>query len=245
MRALRFVIKVIKIIGLGGNFILRDFMAFFIARLAPEFKLVIIDGGSYKFHHRNHEDFKKPRNKALDSKDLLLSRFPNLNIEAWPFYVGRENTRSSISTKRIIQNGDVIFSCVDNGPSIQLISLRSVELQDIILIVAGVDGADILIQIYLKINGIELTKPIHERNVFVAKPDGMLPSEALRQDCLDTATQDKPNIFSLMLSGGLALSAFYSIKEHLDSRRIDRFNIQDIYFNISKMKMRIEQINLK
>jgi len=233
----------VKIWGLGGNFQLVSFLAFYIARTAPETKLEIGDGGSYKIKHLDHELFINLKNKALDTKERLVKEYPNLKIKAVPYFIGNERFINSILPEDAIQNNDKIFLCFDNNASIRPVSIRCTELDDVVLIVSGIDGADILVQIYIKSNGKEIMPPIHKRNPFVANPQDRMPSEILRQGCVDEVRGDRPNLFSLMMAGSLSLCAFYSIMKHLNSGKIQKFDIVNINFNIQHVKMRLERLN--
>jgi molybdopterin/thiamine biosynthesis adenylyltransferase len=243
MCALSSDIQVIKVIGLGGNFQLVNFLAFYIARSVEEMKMEVVDGGSYKIRHLDHELFTSLKNKTLATKERLLKEYSNLKIKAIPYYIGNARSVNSLLPEDVIKNGNILFCCVDNSASIRSVSIACAKLDDVVLIVSGIDGTDILVQIYLKVNGEEITPPIHIRNPFVANPKDQMPSEILRQGCVDEVRGDRPNLFSLMMAGSLSLCAFYSIMDHLNSGNIKKFDVVNVNFNIRQLKMRVEHLN--
>jgi len=228
--------------GVGGNHHLVNFLAFYIARTSPDILLTIVDGGFYKLHHRNHELFTGLQNKAIETKERLFRDFPNLKIEAVPLYVDYERSDISILPEDVFQEGDIIFNCVDNNASIKLDSIFCEKLKDVALIVSGIGEADVLVQNYVKVDGIELTPPIHTWNPFVANPTDRIPSEVLRDGCPDEVRGEQPNLFALNMAGCLSLCVFFKILDHLRTGTIKEFDLKNVNFNVLRVKMRVEHL---
>lgn len=231
--------KIIKIIGLGANFPLRDFMGFWISRLAPDFYLELIDGGTYKPRHVDHELFTELGKKVTVSKKILQRNFPNLkNIGAIPFYIGEKRSKDFKLAGDLIHDGDIIFLCVDNDLTKKIILKQCRWLKNVVIVIGGVDGVDVHILIYIKIRGVEITPNPISYDPFIMNPNDQLPAGSDNEECLDEAAKQKPNIFSINIACALMAGAFYSILAHLEKEIIDQFDTQEIYFNVKKLKMR-------
>ena len=168
----------------------------------------------------------------------MLRENENLKIKAIPFYISDERSKLSKLPQDIIKDGSIVFICVDNLVSVNLISNYSIKLKNIILIRSGINKENGYVQTFARINGENITPPLHEYNHYVANPKDELPTEKIKRGCLDEADQEKPNIFSLMITDSLSLVVFHSIMQHIKQGTIKDFKTREIFFNVSKIKMR-------
>lgn len=147
----------IKIIGLGGvGSIVARYLSIFLAAQQKEYRLVLIDGDSFEPGNATRMIFGSQGNKAEVIRDELLPRFQDskLSIVAVPEYIKDSNK------EMLIKNEDIVFLCVDNHRTRQLINDHLQNLCEIHLFSGGNDGVD------GKRRGTYGTVQFYQRNFF-------------------------------------------------------------------------------
>jgi len=224
--------------GLGGDAVLRDLIGFYVEHEDPKYFLRLVDGGHYALRHWSHEKFTRLGEKTEVSKEILLRDYKNLKIRTYPYFIGKERTKISVLAKDVIPDRSFVFDATDNAPSKKLIMEHCEMLNQVVLISGGIDKENVYVQVFIRIDGKNITPPFYDYNHHIKNPKGDLPSERLRRGCLDQAQGDPPNIFSLMMVDALSLCIFYKVLEHLNQGSIKDFNLREIFFNVFKIQMR-------
>jgi len=229
----------IVLVGLGGDIVLRDLTGFYVEHEDPRYFIRLVDGGHYAMRHWSHEKFTRLAEKTEVSKELLLRDYKNLKIRTYPYFIGKERTKISVLAKDVIPDRSFVFDATDNAASKKLIMEHCGILKQVVLISGGIEKENVYVQVYIRIDGKNITPPFYEYNPHIRDPKDELPTERIRRGCLDQAQGDQPNIFSLMMVDALSLCVFHKILEHLRNGSIKDFNLREIFFNIFKMQMRI------
>ena len=143
----------IVIIGLGGiGSILCERLARYLTYSADDrTSLLLVDGDAYEAKNFERQDFTRLGNKAeVKAADLKLQFF-GMNVSSFPAFV------NETTLAQVIQEGDVVFLCVDNHKTRMLVSNYSKNLTDVTLISGGNDLIDGNVQIYIRKDGKDLT----------------------------------------------------------------------------------------
>ena len=147
--------KKIKVIGAGGiGSILLPVLSRFLDNNEdePDVQITVIDGDNYERQNQTRQVFSRMGNKAEVTVEKLELDFANLQFCSVPEFV-TEN-----SMLYLLEENDIIFSCVDNHKTRLLISdFCASELDNVSLISGGNDFTDGNIQIFIRRNGKNLT----------------------------------------------------------------------------------------
>lgn len=165
------------IIGLGG---IGTYLAEPVCRLlvySKQYKIIgqkrviLVDGDAYEDRNRERQKFSLMTNKAEATKELIAASFPELEIEAKPYYADSQNIFL------FVREGDVIFSAVDNHAVRKIISEHAETLSDVLLVSGGNDEVDGNVQIYERSGGKDLTPPITFLHPEIEFPKDRNPGE--------------------------------------------------------------------
>jgi len=193
--------QTVKIVGLGGvGSIVARYGAMFLASLAGQTnaRLVLIDGDKFEAKNSSRMFFSGYGNKAAVTRADLLDRFADsrLTLVAIEEYVTRENVA------RLLHNGDIILTAVDNHATRKLVSEFCAEkLQDVVLISGGNDGIGKdssgkfrrgtygNCQAYIRRGGRDLSPSLTQYHREIRKPADQLPDEEGCADQLESVPQ--------------------------------------------------------
>jgi molybdopterin/thiamine biosynthesis adenylyltransferase len=196
--------KKIKVIGAGGiGSILLPTLCRFLDTSGEDAVISIIDGDSYELKNRTRQLFSELGNKAEVSVKKLSSEFKNLEFHAKPEYL------TDKSALYLLEDGDIIMSCVDNHKTRKLLSdFCAEELDEVVLISGGNAFTDGNIQIFIKQNGLNLCLPIaNEYHQEIMHPADKSPNELGCGELIATVPQ---LIFANNAVATLMLNAFYT-----------------------------------
>ena len=102
----------VKIVGCGGiGCELIPTLSRYLAYAYDKYSTVeitLIDGDSYEPGNSARQHFKSTINKAQETANSLTPQFPRILFKAFPHYLMDNNVAE------VIQEGDVVMSCVDN-----------------------------------------------------------------------------------------------------------------------------------
>jgi len=192
----------IVIIGLGGvGSILAEKVCRFINYGGfEEPEILLVDGDQYEPKNYERQEFIKIGNKADVKADELEVKFRNIDFDAFQEYINEKNIDS------VIQNGNVVFICVDNHKSRMVINNYCRNLSDVTLISGG----------------NELTDGHPE----IANPDDKLPDE---MSC-EELSKSEPQLYFTNL--GVATLMCWLFYNSVVNEQHDR---SEVYFDIQTM----------
>lgn len=227
----------IKIIGLGG---IGSWLIEFIARYArftmlqnKKIKITCVDGDSYDSLNRPRQNFQNLGNKARIKKLELEEEYakyvpPGFKLENFEFdYVDEYVNPDNIG--QIIEDGDVIFLCVDNHKSRSLVSKHCKTLNNIILISGGNKIEVGNVQIYQKKDGVEILADLCAYHPEIDKPIDKAPYEL---SCEELQMSEPQLIFTNAMVAVLMGCAYYNL---LTGKINIENQIGEAYFDIVTM----------
>jgi molybdopterin/thiamine biosynthesis adenylyltransferase len=201
-------IKVIGLGGIGANVALA--IAQFLSTRQASCSLWLIDGDSYEERNRERVVFQSYDNKAVaKAREFTVATSNRVTIIPVPRYVTSGNAR------RLIEEGDVVFLCVDNHATRKAVSNRCGKLDNVALFSGGNDGVEGEqegtfgnVQVYLRESGRDITNSLTRFHPEIAHPEDKSPS---RPGCADLAAQAAPQLlFTNLAVASAMLGAFYS-----------------------------------
>lgn len=196
--------KKIKIVGAGGiGSILLPLLARFLDAKKEKAIITVIDGDSYEEKNRSRQLFDAFGNKADVSVGMIEKVFTNIQFRSRPEYL------TPTSALYLLDEGDIIFSCVDNHKTRKLISeFCENELDDFYLFSGGNEFTDGNIQLFFRINGDNLTLPLtNNYHPEIKNPADKRPDEIGCGEMTESAPQ---LIFMNNMVSALMLNAFYT-----------------------------------
>ena len=175
-----------------------------------ESTLWLIDGDTYEERNKERVLFQEYENKALTKARELTVRCGNgLPVLPVPRYVGRKSVR------RLIEENDIVFLCVDNHATRRLVSNRCRSLREAVLFSGGNDGIEQgqrgtfgNVQIYIRHTGRDVTNPLTRFHPEIAQPKDKSPDSA---SCAELALKAGPQLlFTNMAVASAMLGSFYA-----------------------------------
>ena len=202
----------IKIIGIGGiaTWLVDPLVRFLIYTIQSDRQITLVDGDSFEDRNRNRQVFSKNGKKAEIKAEQLRSVFPSLEITALTEYVTLDNVVT------VIREDDIVFLCVDNHRTRQLVSDRCEELENVVLFSGGNEDTDGNVQIFVRKDGENVTLPLtSEYHPEIAYPEDKNPGEVAGCQAL---MNSEPELNSQLLPMNFAvasamLSAFFCYME--------------------------------
>lgn len=197
----------IKIIGLGGvgTHLIEPLCRYLMYQRNKEISITLIDGDEFEEKNSNRQNFNTIGNKAVITAEKIKNLFMNLTIEAKPCYVTEENIFL------FVQEGDIIFSCVDNHATRKLLSNYCQSLKNIILISGGNEYSDGNVQIYIRKEGKNIFFPLEYLHPEISNPKDRNPAE---MSCEELAKSVPQLIFTNYMVSACMLSTFWLIMEN-------------------------------
>ena len=211
----------IVIIGLGGvGSILSQSLARFINYSKISSNILLIDGDHYEPKNFERQEFIDLGDKAEIKYLELSSKFRRIIFDYVCEYITENNVKEFIKEK------DIVFICVDNHKTRNLINAYSQNLKNVTIISGGNEFTDGNVQIYIRKNGVDLTPNLGAYHPEIQNPEDHLPTEL---SCEQLAQSDPQLYFTNMGVATIMCWAFYNsvIKEELER--------SEIYFDITKM----------
>lgn len=194
----------IVIVGAGGiGSHLLPPLCQYLDNLPQRGNVVIIDGDRFEARNADRQIFTNHGNKAESTRDLLLTRFPRLAIEAKPVFVTEDNVFA------YVREGDVVFACVDNHATRRLLCEHCGTLSDVTLISGGNDYSDGNVQVYMRKGGRGLTPPLTHLHPEIAHPQDRNPGDL---SCEELSQAGSPQlIFANLSAASHMLNAFWVV----------------------------------
>lgn len=211
----------IKVIGLGG------IGSVLVGRLARYLEysfhdsvfLTLIDGDSYEVKNRERQDFKRIGNKASVQVQELMeySNFLTKSIREY-------TTKDTVSEH--IQDGDVIFLCVDNHKTRKIVSEYCGTLENVTLISGGNDITDGNVQIYVRKEGQDLTPSLTAYHREIQTPADKSPDE---MSCEELSVSEPQLYFVNAAIAILMCCAFWNVVVE------NNIKASEVYFDMKLM----------
>jgi len=212
----------IVVIGLGGvGTILIERLARFLNYGNYESTILLVDGDQYETKNYERQEFNELGNKA-DVKALELEmKFPNLSVDSYEAYINETNTID------VIKEEDIVFLCVDNHKTRNIISNYCKTLKNITLISGGNELIDGNVQTYIRKGGVDITPDLCAYHPEISNPDDKLPDE---MSCEELANAEPQLYFTNLGVATLMCWSFYKciIKGQVDEK-------SEVYFDILQM----------
>jgi molybdopterin/thiamine biosynthesis adenylyltransferase len=168
-------------------------------------EVAIIDGDQYEERNRPRQAFQERGNKAEVTAKTLEEKFPNLFFRAHPAYIDEGNIGM------FLQEGDVVFLCVDNHATRRLVSRYCEdELQNCVLISGGNNEYDGNMQIFIRKDGWNITPSLEQHHSEIAHPTDKHPNEIeKREGCLEQQAADPQLLVANNMAAAHMLNAFH------------------------------------
>lgn len=213
----------IVVIGLGGigSHLVRP-LCRYLNTLEEETAITLIDGDSFEPKNETRQEFNGFGNKAEVIADELASKYPRLDITGKHWYITADNTYIAIN------DGDIVFCCVDNHATRNVVSGRCQELDNVVLISGGNDYSDGNVQIFIRENGNCITPPLTSFHPEIENPRDKNPGE---MSCEELAESGSPQlIFTNFLAAAWMTTTFWKYLLWNQERK-GLFGYSEIYFD--------------
>ena len=212
----------IVVVGLGGvgSILIERLCRFLNYSQDINATIRLVDGDHYELKNYERQEFYQMGNKAEIKVTELANKFRQLDLNSYDEFVTTENI------SHMINDGDIIFLCVDNHKTRMIVSNYCKTLKNVALISGGNEFTDGNVQVYVRKNGKDLTPDLCKYHPEIANPDDKLPTE---MSCEELATSDPQLYFTNLGVATLMCWAFYNavIKESYEK--------SEVYFDIVTM----------
>jgi molybdopterin/thiamine biosynthesis adenylyltransferase len=212
----------IKIIGLGGvGSILAERLCRFVNYTRDlNANITLVDGDEYEQKNYERQEFSTFGNKAEVKASDLDIQFPDIQIDTYPAFV------NVVTTSDVIREGDIVFLCVDNHKTRNIVNNYCKQLSDVTLISGGNELVDGNVQVYIRANGKDMTPDIASYHPEIANPEDQLPEE---MSCEELSNSEPQLYFTNLGVATIMCWSFYNA--------VVKKNIQasEIYFDITSM----------
>lgn len=168
---MKYSIKIIGLGGIGSSFvnILSRFVNY---NLDHEFSICLIDGKEISARKLDRQEFEEEHGNKAELKRIELQRkFPNIQYTSYPAYLNDTNIHS------LLEEGDIVFLCVDNHKSRFLVNNFADSLDNVVIISGGNDLIDGNAQLYIRKDGMKLTPSLTDYHPEISNFTDKLPDE--------------------------------------------------------------------
>lgn len=199
-------VKHIVIVGIGGvGSRIAQVICQYLAYQESKPVITLIDGDNYEPKNADRQIFSKLGNKAEVTAELLTEQYPNLTIQSKYRYISEDNAFV------YVQEDSIVFCCVDNHASRKLLSDHCGWLDNAVLISGGNDYDDGNVQVYVRVEGKNITPPITYQHPEIAEPADKNPAEL---SCEEIAATSSPQlIFANLKVASEMLNAFWVVTQ--------------------------------
>lgn len=214
----------IVVIGIGGigTHLIRP-LCRYLNECGSDITLTLIDGDSFEPKNASRQEFSNFDNKAEVLAKELMEKHPNIDVSGKGWYVTQDNAYIAIN------EGDIVFSCVDNHATRKVVSERGMELQDAVIISGGNDFSDGNVQVFIRQDGENITPPLTHLHPEIDNPKDKNPGE---MSCEELAQNGSPQlIFTNLLASAWMLTVFWKLLEWMESENSNQFDYSEIYFD--------------
>lgn len=212
----------VKVIGCGGvGGCLLNVIPRYLAHL-KDFtpNLTVVDGDSYTNENSERQEFTRLGNKAEVTAERLRKQHPSLLVSPVTKYI------TTINVALMVKEGDVAFCCVDNHATRKLLSDHCETLKNVVLISGGNAEFDGNIQVHIRKDGVDVTRPITYLHLDIQKPKDENPGE--RTPGCDALVQSAPQY--LATNNLVAALMFKHLDFYLRGKFVEENLFDELYF---------------
>ncbi len=195
--------KAYKIIGVGGiGAVVAGVLARYLNAQGrggdTKPRLVLIDGDTVELRNFERQEFDELGKKASIKAGELARKFDLVSVRARSEYVTPANIHE------MIEDGDVVFLCVDNHKTRKRVSDHCAGLQNVVLLSGGNDYTDGNIQAFIRADGATVppTAPLTASHPEIADPKDKSPDE---MSCEELAAAGAPQLIFTNLDAAVGL----------------------------------------
>lgn len=198
----------IKVIGIGGiGCALLPVLARFLNFRNEAIDITLIDGDNFEEKNQDRQVFTELDNKAEATAKRVRDEFQNILFLSRRSYVTEDTVTS------VIKEGDIVFLCVDNHATRELVSDWCEDLDNVLLISGGNNYNSGNVQIFERRSGENATNSLTKHHPEIANPLDKNPGEL---GC-DEKVESKPQlVITNNLVAAVMLSVFYSWLQDVD-----------------------------
>jgi len=197
----------IKLIGMGGiGAALVPFLArYFQHSRSLKARLTLVDGDAFEPGNRARQEFARFGNKAVVKAEELARAFPAVSVRALAQFVAPDNIAA------MVREGDTVLLAVDNYATRRLVSKHCEGLDSVTLISGGNELTDGNVQVYLRRNGVDASRPLTYLHPEIEHPTDLLPTDEGCERLIATAAPQL--LFTNLAVAAAMLGALYAIIE--------------------------------
>ena len=178
----------IVIVGIGG---VGTDLAYRLGRFCQfldgyDTTILLIDGDAYEEKNAERQVFEVLGNKAEVTSEAASRKFDKVSFVPVDEYLTPDNIDF------YLDEGNMVFCCVDNHKTRRLIDEHVSALSDAVLISGGNDLTDGNVQMYLRKEGLDLTASLSDVHKEIAEPADRSPHEL---SCEELAAASEPQLF--------------------------------------------------
>ncbi len=210
----------ITVIGLGGvGTILIERLCRFLNYSADhDAEILLVDGDDYEPKNFERQEFNQMGNKAEVKGTELMLKFPEVPVDSFEAYVNETNIGEAI------HEGDIVFLCVDNHKTRNIVSNYCKKLNNVTLISGGNELTDGNVQTYIRKDGKDITPDLCAYHPEIANPVDQLPDE---MSCEELSNAE-PQLYFTNL--GVATIMCWSFYKAIVKGQVDQQS--EVYFDI-------------
>ena len=210
----------ITVIGLGGvgSILIERLCRFLNYSREYDAELLLVDGDEYEVKNYERQEFNQFGNKADVKSTELMLKFPEVVVNSFEAYINETNVAE------VVRDGDVVFLCVDNHKTRNIVSNYSMQLNDVTIISGGNELTDGNVQTYVRRGGKDLTPDLCAYHPEIANPEDLLPSE---MSC-DELSNAEPQLYFTNL--GVATIMCWTFYKTIVKGQVDQQS--EVYFDI-------------
>jgi hypothetical protein len=193
-----------------------------------DLEVSLIDGDEYEERNRERQNFDRIGNKSEVSCERYQKMFPNIYFRPHTDYLSEDNVILAI------QEGDVVFCCVDNHATRKLISDRCEELDNVLLISGGNEYDDGNVQIHCRVDGEDLTLPIaNDYHPEIQEPEDENPADVEREGGCDVEVVSEPQL--VIANNAVAAAMLNAFYRYMEKKQMP----DEVYLDMKTNKSRV------
>ena len=213
----------ITVIGLGGvgTILIERLCRFLNYSNDYDAELLLVDGDEYEVKNYERQEFNQFGNKADVKSTELMLKFPEVPVDSFEAYINETNVAEAI------KEGDIVFLCVDNHKTRNIISNYCTTMKDVTLISGGNELTDGNVQTYIRRGGVDLTPDLCAYHPEIANPEDQLPNE---MSCEELSNAEPQLYFTNLGVATIMCWTFYKtiVKGQVDQQ-------SEVYFDILQL----------
>jgi len=213
----------VTVIGLGGvgTILIERLCRFLNYSQDYDAELLLVDGDEFEIKNYERQEFNQMGNKADVKSTELMLKFPEVPVDSFEAYINETNVAE------VVREKDIVFLCVDNHKTRNIVSNYCTQLKDITLISGGNELTDGNVQTYIRRGGKDLTPDLCAYHPEIANPEDKLPDELSCEELSNAA----PQLYFANL--GVATIMCWTFYKTIVKGQVDQQS--EVYFDILQL----------